>query len=183
MSIVENLNNCIRRMSPESQWVWFQADDHIFEADALMRLLDREVECVVPLVLRRSPPFVPVVYRDFIPGEGYMPYGYDELPPEGLIEVHAAGSAGMLIRRPLLEKIGDPWFEYEAGAKLNEDLIFCRKIREHAPIHCDVEVTFGHRGTFTVYPVYDGRWGVGLNMGTASGGKANTIVVHATKEH
>jgi hypothetical protein len=186
VSIVENLNNCIRAQPDSSEWVWFQADDHIFPDDALMRLLDRDVDCVVPLILRRSPPFVPVIYKDFIPGRGYMPFGLHQLPEKGLIEVHAAGSAGMLVRRTLLDKIGDPWFEYEAGTKLNEDLTFCRKIRDHAKIYCDVEVVFGHRATFTAVPHFEnGRWGVGLRMGAATNGKSNTIVVHPTeiKEH
>ena len=182
VAICENLNGCIRRMADDSKWIWIQADDHIFpDGDELIRLLDREVDVVVPLMLRRSPPFVPVIYKDYLPGKGYKPFGYDELPREGLFEVYAAGTGGMLVRREILEKIGDPWFTYAEGEKLNEDLHFCQKVRKHSKIYCDVEVTFGHRGTFTAWPIFDDeRWGVGLNMGSSSNGKSNTIVVHAT---
>ncbi len=186
IALVDNLNDCIRKMSGD--WIWIQSDDQTWEPDALVKLLDRNVPVVVPLILKRSPPYHPVVFKDQT-DEGYMPYSLAELPTEGLMEVHSAGSGGMLIRRHVLDKVGMPadapwqerhWFTYGEGIHLNEDLVLCRRIREAGyPIHLDTEVTMGHRSTYTVLPtIEDGRWGVQMNMGPTSNGKPNTIVVH-----
>ena len=186
VSIVENLNDCIRQM--RGDWIWIQGDDGIFDNGTLMALLDHQVDVVVPLMVKRAPPVSTVIYKDFNEGEGYMPFDFDELPEDGLLEVFAAGSHGMLIRKHVLEAVGWPksepwekrlWFEYEQGQRLNEDLVLCRRIREAGyKIWCDVETTIGHRGMFTAWPVYEnGRWGLGLNMGPSTNGKSNTLVV------
>ena len=186
VSICENLNTCIRAMRSDHEWIWIQADDHLFpDGNELLRLLDRQVPIVAPLMMRRSPPFVPVAFRSYEAGEGYMPFAWDELPESGMIEVVAAGSGGMLVRREVLDAIGDPWFIYSEGEGLHEDLTFCRRASEHGfPIYLDVEVRIGHRGTFTAWPTFsDGRWGVGLNMGPSLGNQTTpTIVVHPNKE-
>lgn len=181
VSIVENLNDCIRQMKGE--WVHIQADDHIFDNQLLLNLLERDVDVVVPLIIRRSPPYTPLVFKDYAQGKGWMPFGFDELPTEGLLEVEAAGSGGAVIRKHVLDAIGEPWFQYEAGDKLNEDLYFFRRVREAGfKIYCDVEQVMGHRGMFTIWPYREnGHWGLGLNMGTSSAGKQNTLVVYPDK--
>lgn len=192
VAVVDNLNNCLARMSPDSEWVWIQADDQSWEPDALIRLLDRDVDVVCPLILKRSPPFHAVAYKEQS-AEGFLPFALSELPASGLLEIHSAGSGGMLIKRPVLDAIGLPreapweerhWFTYGEGQHLNEDLVLCRRIREEGfSIWLDCEVTMGHRGTFTVIPVHeDGRWSIGLSMGQSSNGKSNTIVVHPKEE-
>lgn len=195
MAVVDNLNDCLRRMAPTSEWVWFQADDHSFEPSALKKLLDREVDVVAPLILKREPPFNTVAFKEQS-DEGYWPFSLTELPETGLVHVWAAGSGGMLVRRHVLEAIGQPadkpwnerhWFTYGAGVHMNEDLVLCQRIREAGfDIYLDVEVQIGHRGSFTVVPVHEGgSWGIGLNFGQGSSGKSNTIVVrpNETKEN
>lgn len=188
MAVVDNHNNCIQRMSDESEWVWIQADDHCWDPDALIKLLDREVDVVVPLILKRNPPYHPVAFKSFEPGQGYMPFSLSELPGEGLVKLHSAGSGGMLIRRHVLEAVGEPldvpwneryWFTYGATRHMNEDLVLCQRMTEAGfDIWLDVEVQFGHSGSFVVQPVYeDGRWSIGLNMGQSSNGKSNTLVI------
>lgn len=177
VSVVDNLNHCIRGM--RGDWIHIQSDDHLWEKDALIRLLDWDVDVVVPLILMRSPPYAPVIYKD-LNEDGYLPYELGELPQEGLIEVFAAGSGGMTIRKHVLDAIGDPWFEYDSGQHLNEDLVLCRKIREAGfKIHCDVSVVMGHRASHTIWPIYDDRsgWSIGFNLGPASDGKSNSIIV------
>jgi hypothetical protein len=99
----------------------------------------------------------------------------------------------MLVRRNVLEAVGWPkdkpweerlWFEYEQGQRLNEDLVFCRKIREAGfKIWCDVETQIGHRGMFTAWPHYsENKWGLGLNMGPSTNGNPNTIVINRELE-
>jgi hypothetical protein len=131
-------------------WVWLIGDDHVFDPDILIRLLEHEVDVVVPLCLKRTPPYDPVVYsRQNMQSE----YVGADLPESGLTQVYAAGQAGMLIRRHVLDAIADPWFEVQGGA--NEDLTFCAKIREAGfRIWCDVDVRLGHMNTYTVWPAF-----------------------------
>jgi hypothetical protein len=157
--VVGNCNTICRRMIGE--WVWLMGDDHVFNPDILLRLLEHDVDIVVPLVFTRTPPYKPVVMK--------APHGFDEhghleyevawLPESGLHEVYAAGSAGMLIRRHVLEAMADPWFATD-GKGLNEDFAFCRRAREAgATIYCDVDVQMGHIAPHTIWPEHrDGGW-------------------------
>ena len=93
-------------------WLWIMGDDHLFDPDILNRLLARELDVVVPLVAKRMPPFEPVIFSRLVDAEGhvYKKYRYEQLPTSGLLEVPVAGTAGMLVRRPVLNAVGDPWF-------------------------------------------------------------------------
>lgn len=168
-SVTQNLNRNIQDMRPYDEWLWIIGDDHTWEPDCLMRMLkamddNPEIDIMVPLVVRRNPPWTLVVFKeagtfeDSIPQ--WMPYKFEEIPDEPW-EVDAAGSAGMLIRKHVLEAMGFPWFESTNGVYLNEDVIFCVKAREQGfRIFANPNVTMGHIGIFNVRPVKrDGRWG------------------------
>ena len=138
--------------------------DHVMDFDLLQRLLSHDVDVVVPLCLKRSPPYDPVVYSHQNEQGEYV--GYYDLPEHGLVEVHAAGSAGMLIRRRVLDAFEDPVFESHGG--LNEDLSFCAKVREGGfQIYCDVDARLGHISEISVWPELrdDGEWGISLHLG------------------
>jgi len=169
-SVVENLNQIIRQLRLQDEWVWILGDDHVWPQDTLMRLLDTmdqndDIDVLVPLVVKRNPPWHLVlfheagVYDDGLPR--WKPYGWDEVPETGTFEIDAAGSAGMLVRREVLETMGDPWFQSSGGIVLNEDVMFCRKAREHGyNVYATADVTMGHLGIFNVRPLYrEGRWG------------------------
>ena len=170
-SVTENLNQVIRQLRPEDEWVWILGDDHVWQSDCLLRLLEAlddtpDADIVVPLVTRRNPPWQLVLfhqagsYQDGLPR--WQPYGWDEIPEHGVFEVDAAGSAGMLVRREVLDRIGDPWFESSGGVVLNEDVVFCSKARMHGyRIFASADVAMGHLGIFNVRPMRrdDGRWG------------------------
>lgn len=169
-SVVENLNHVIRQLRDEDEWVWILGDDHVWEPDCLMRLLDAldetpEADIIVPLVTKRNPPWHLVLFReageydDGLPR--WQPLGWDEIPETGVFEVDAAGSAGMLIRRHVLDAIGDPWFRSSGGVILNEDVMFCRDARQLGyRVYASADVTMGHLGIFNVRPMWrGGRWG------------------------
>jgi len=169
-SVVENLNQIIRQLRPDDEWVWIIGDDHVWEPDCLTRLLDLldqtpEADIIVPLVTKRNPPWHLVLfheageYEDGLPR--WQPYRWEDIPENGVFEVDAAGSAGMLVRREVLDTLGDPWFENSGGVILNEDVMFCRKAREHGfRVFATADVTMGHLGIFNVRPLHrDGRWG------------------------
>lgn len=157
-----NCNQIVRGLADHHEWVWILGDDHTWSQGTLMRLLAHDVDVVVPHCLKRTPPWAPVAYSHQN-DEGW--YVAADLPEKGLTEVHAAGSAGMLIKRHVLEAIGDPWFRPAPDAEgLNEDLYFCQRVREEGfKIYCDPSIPFGHIATHWVMPVWgDGGWDVSL---------------------
>ena len=168
-SITENLNSIIRDLRPEDEWVWMQSDDHTFPADTLVRMLKimddhPEVDVLVPLVLKRNPPWIPVLYHalDTVDSTGhplYQTMNQHEIPDTGVFPVDAAGSAGMLVRRHVLDTLGDPWFYNTVDASgrqvvVNEDVTFCQRVRHHGfGLYATADVQMGHIGIFVVRPV------------------------------
>lgn len=156
VSIAGNLNMMIHKaLKADAAWVWIMGDDHVFDADLLMNLLDRGVDIIAPLCARRRPPYMPHVY-------GARPDGlfdgcrWEWLPREGVAEVGGAGTAGMVIRRHVLETMPAPWFEVGRTQPdaLGEDLWFCRKAREAGfKVYVDCENKIGHIAMATVWPV------------------------------
>lgn len=151
-------------------WIWIMGDDHVFSPDILAKLLDHDADIVVPLCLMRNAPYRPVVWVDHPGGEPNLVKRIDlaNHPEGGLIEVAAAGSAGMLIRRSVFEFVEEPWFE--AGGDLTnrvgEDVYFCRKARAAGlAIYCDLDSVIGHCSTTVVWPVreHDG-WTFAFSM-------------------
>lgn len=170
-SVTENLNALIRNLHDDSQWIWILGDDHTWENDCLLRLLKAadetpEADILVPLVVKRNPPWHLVIFHqngereeDGMPR--WLPYQWSEVPEEGTFEIDAAGSAGMLVKREVLDTMGDPWFRSTGGVVLNEDVTFCRDATQHGfRIYASADVTMGHIGIFNVRPMRrDGRWG------------------------
>lgn len=158
VDICGQLNLMIRDL--QGDWLWIMGDDHAIDAELLPRLLSHNVDVVVPHCVRRNPPWQPVV-NESEDEDGWQVAAV--LPEEGLTEVWSAGSAGMLIKRHVLEAIEDPWFTPAPNAiGLNEDINFCRKVREAGfKIYCDPAALLGHISHYTVYPRWDegtGRW-------------------------
>lgn len=162
-SVVQNLNRAIWDVHETDSWswVWCQADDHAFSPDLLMRLLDHERDVVCPLIVRRSTPHRLVIGKEEVfPDEpsgrtypGYVALALEDVPDE-LFTVEIAGTAGMLIRRPVLDAIGYPYFESTDGAYLNEDIEFSRKVRRHGfDIWVDPKARMAHLVTTPVWPV------------------------------
>ena len=169
-SVTENLNAVIRNLRDEDEWVWVLGDDHVWPADALTSMLEilddtPEADILVPLVVKRNPPWHLVVFReagtydDGLPR--WQPFQWEEIPASGVFEVDAAGSAGMLVRRHVFDAIGDPWFRSTGGVVLNEDVTFCSDARNLGyGIYATADVTMGHLGIFNVRPMRrGGRWG------------------------
>ncbi len=167
LNVAQNCNMGIRAMVGE--WVWIMGDDHVFAPDTLARLLAHEVDVVVPLCVRRKPPFIPLAFNQPLPGDPpwkFPPWKWSQLPAEGgLHRIYVAGSAGMLIRRSVLDKIGDPWFEVgqQSSEQLNEDSYFCVKLAKAGiPLYVDLDTHIGHLTTCALWPARrpDGQWTV-----------------------
>jgi hypothetical protein len=179
-SVTENLNKImgdVRDERPDDAWVWIMGDDHCWNSSALvdmLRTMDRhpEIDVLVPLVTKRNPPWHLVIFDEV--GEHaddgtpmFKPIPWERVPTKGVFEVDAAGSAGMLIRRHVLEAMEQPVFysTLDSGGRqvvLNEDVTFCTRIRhEHGfRVFATADVVLGHLGIFNVRPMHNGeRWG------------------------
>lgn len=167
-NITGNCNELARRM--QGDWLWMIGDDHAFMPNILEQLVLHDVDVVAPLCLQRASPFPHVVYS----GEdtsGDVEQGthilYRDLPSSGLHEVYAVGGAGLLVKRHVLEAIGEPYFE--TFGKQNEDLEFCRKIRNAGfKIHVDCDALLGHIGNMIIWPVWNNEVGWGIRLQTGS---------------
>lgn len=197
-NITGNLNEAAAKV--QGDWMWTMGDDHFFAVDLLEQLLSHNVDVVAPHCLVRSAPFLPVVYS----GEEEDPVVegthivHMDLPPGGLVEVYAVGGAGLLVKKHVLDAIGQKYGHecrgckgkgqmgeepclycdgkgfvpvyFETYGKQNEDLEFCRKIRECGfKIHCDTSALLGHIGNMVVAPGWheDFGWGVKMYLGGA----------------
>jgi len=169
-SIVQNFNLGVETMlQSQAQWMWVIGDDHMFGRDVVLRLLKHDVDIVAPLCVRRGPPFTLVAFDEAgskVDADGnplYHMLDMDDLPDHGLMPIPATGSAGMLIKRSVFEALEPPWFRNGDLVTVNEDVIFCERVREELglTVWLDVDTYIGHLGTFCAMPMHqDGRWGL-----------------------
>lgn len=151
--ITQNFNNCVKKMIGD--WVFFLGDDHSFAPDILFRLLDHNVDVVVPIAPCKVAPWAPCVIHGPIDGESIwhdnMPlYTWDELSGDGLLalpEGDFIGQAGMLVKKKVLDRIGYPWFkagQLDAG-RLQEDMTFCHELQKLGyTVWVDQNIIFDH---------------------------------------
>lgn len=178
LNVAANFNAGIRAMlaNPALQWAWIMGDDHEFDETVLLRLLQRDKDILVPLVVRRQPPFIPVLFKkpnDDTPLGQFPPLWWHELPAHGLVGpeqgLYTVGSAGMLIKRHVLEAMADPWFELgKMGRELtNEDTYFCKKAQEMGfEIYADMDVQMHHWTPMALVPLRTQKgWTVGMKIG------------------
>ena len=159
-------------------WLCMIDDDQVFAPDLLLRLLrhlaDDRVDIVVPLILRRNPPYAPCLLVSAPPrGAGTRVVELQEpksvryflkqmklTNQRGLQAVEAAGTGIMLVRRRVFERLPPPWFERRGD--LGDDFHFCLKARAaDCGVYCDVGTTAGHVAPMAVWPTRrpNGRWG------------------------
>lgn len=192
-SIVDNNNGVCRSMRPDDEWLWLLGDDHAWDPSLLIGLLDVMADSgagvVVPLVCRRNPPWDLVTYKAEVVRDGddrpwWEPFQWGELPETGWFEIAAAGNAGMLIRRDVLDELGDPWFCGSDGVTLNEDVLFCKRARELGHrIVASADHVMGHIGIHRIWPHRkDGRWGT-LTDWSVAGGNAPLFLPGGPREY
>jgi len=165
---IRGRNNLVRRAQEiGAEWLFFLDDDVIFRHDLLNRLLAHEVDVCASLYLGRMKPFHPIVYSHEEDGR-YFPITMADYGEDELIEVHAAGTGGMLIRMEVFRAIeaafpDQPIFEHGVAS---EDLIFCEKAHEVGfPVFCDLGARLGHLTATAIWPTYvDGEWLAGFQV-------------------
>ncbi len=169
--VATNINLAFKSImdNPALEWAWLMGDDHTFGPTILMDLLDREVDVVLPLCLNRAPPIEPTIIEPVEGGKRLKPLS--SMPTEGLYKLkpgEVCGDAGMLVRRHVLEEIGEPWHrDLKSGAHDAEDREFIQRIMDHGfDVHVDVEHPIGHIAPTELIPVQvKGEWQVRVNIG------------------
>lgn len=169
MLIARSLNGAFQSMMavPALQWVWVMGDDHTFEPDVVLKLLDNDVDVVAPLCLNRLPPMDPTIVNHTKERMKYL----EELPTRGLYKLQAdetCGDAGLLIRRRVLEAIPAPWYDHRiSGAVASEDQAFVQRIKDAGfDVHIDLGVTIGHINPVVFEPVLkNGAWEIRMTGG------------------
>ena len=158
------INRCIDLMRPEDQFVHIWADDHVFQPDILNKLLDHNLPIVAPLVCLRSWPFRPSLFHD---KDGvFIGYDWSELAGQaGVIPVDAYGGPGVVIRREVIEALGQPFFECMPGSRESprEDLwTFLKCKRSGFQPYCDLDLPIGHCLAAAIFPArtIGGAYGV-----------------------
>ena len=169
-----NCNLLIEEMlkHKQYQWLWFMGDDHMFEPDCLLRLLNHDVDCVMPITPRRSFPYDPVIWRTHHPETGDNRwYTWNDLEKfkDRLVPVAAGGQAGLLVKRRVFESMEAPWFHVGWLYKddLQEDIFFTRRCNERGyPVYADPMNIMGHIITSIVFPKWtpDGQLGIAMNL-------------------
>ena len=165
-------NNLSRRCLDEGfDYLWFMDDDHSFASDLLEKLLASAMEfdlpIVMPLCTTRRPPFHLVTYGrnpDESNPDPYLPISLEGAPAEGIIELEAGGTAGMLIRRDVLEAVEEPWFK---NTPRSEDIVFCEDAKAKGfKVYGDLSCRLGHILTTVVAPkLGEEGWVTGLVIG------------------
>jgi hypothetical protein len=182
--IADNTNALIETtLARDKEWFWYMGDDHAWSPNLLTKLLGQTLQrgpgevpgrpIIVPLCLMRNPPYRPVIWKNDwdseAKGDGrFARVDLADHPDGGVIEVEAAGGAGMLIHRSVFDALERPWFEAGRGstARVGEDINFCEKAREHGfSIWCDLDSVLGHCATTVVWPVREADgWTFGFSM-------------------
>jgi len=165
-----NRNEAIRRAGPEITHFWFIDDDHVFDAEILMNLLNHKLELVCCLTQLARPPFWPVLFSNEVEMNGqtkWQSIPWTEIDgKKGLFgPVWAAGGSGILVARTLTDRMADPWFALGQfkGKKdeCNEDMYFYDQVRKAGvPIYVDLDSRLGHSAPCTVFAEQDeqGLW-------------------------
>ena len=148
--VAQNFNKGVQRMT--GAWAWFVGDDHEFGEDTLLKLLDHQMDVVVPITPCKAPFGYPFVLHGTDGGwhDTLQTYSWAELSGPGLKALPKGdfvGQAGMLVRKSVLDAIGYPWFKcgmFDHG-RLQEDMWFCRELQQRGyTIWIDQEVIFDH---------------------------------------
>jgi hypothetical protein len=161
-SIAKERNILLDRAdSLKADWILFVDDDQVFDADALIRLLDRNVDLCGGLYLTRTPPHRPTAMRqsDSETGTFWSPLALEAVGSDGLEAVDALGMGFTLVRRAVWEAVPRPAFRAGqlAPDETGEDVWFCLQAKAAGfQPYVDTSVLVGHITTKVVIPTARG---------------------------
>lgn len=189
--VVDSCNRAYSKLKEGEDWVMLMGDDHRFPPEIVLKLVglmyENDLDIITPLCFKRDFPPTPVVYRyqkmkqkdprsersawNEKKEMGLVPINLNDFPQGGLIEVDGVGSAGMVVRRRVIEKMEPPWFRFGVG-HWGEDLHFCRRAQDLGfKIWVDLDMPLGHIVNATTWPMHNdrGEWVVEYDFNTKGG--------------
>lgn len=164
--------------------ILFMDDDMVCKSNALLQLLEHDVDIVTGLYLSRSYPHQPLIF-DLADESGACLHAYlvDDTPR--LIEVVAAGFGFVLIKTDVFRRMEKPWVRL---GELNQeewcdDVGFFNRVRKVGiQSYCDTDCRIGHIGTMIIWPDKEGnKWMSGYDTygkGTINVPQLNPDVVY-----
>ena len=189
-SIPAQRNQIVEALEPDHTALWFIDDDHRFRRDVLRQLLSRgpAYDILGAFYCMRHPPFQPVA---FVPHEGRQMRGlaWAQLPPpdQGGVVVLPPGSgigtAGMLIRRRVLDALDPPWFSerFLTTDGIGDDLYFCQQAAQAGfRVAIDLNARLGHIGQHTAWPDWDAERGWHVRLDCYGGRDEPDLSLHLT---
>lgn len=150
--IQENRNTIVERAKILGfERILFIDHDMVFEPEGVQQLLSRDRDIVgAPFAVKFLPtdPFCAVKKTDSTGAKIW------EEIEEGLFKCCGLGTAFILIKTSVFDKVPKPWFEIRYNndglQEWGEDLWFCKQARDAGfDIYCDTKVYVGHVGDFT----------------------------------
>lgn len=163
--LTDKRNEIVRRFLATDLTALLMLDsDMVFPPGMVHRLAAAHKDVVGVLYAKRFPPHETVGGVTRTPdgmGRAVGVHNYFPVAPgQGLRRVDRVGGGVLLIRRPVLEAIREPWFEFPPGRQDSEDMVFCDKVLTAGfEIWADTDLEVGH---LTVVPVFPTP---GLRMG------------------
>lgn len=160
----ENRNAIVRQtLKSNAEWLFFVDDDNVFPSDTLMRLLAHDRPIIGSVYVNKQYPWIPHVYR-YTEGTPEQPILFRniplaELPVNQVVAVDGLATSGMLIRREVLERLGDRAFRID---ELGDDLGFCHRAKLAGfELAVDTGSILQHVGRIPLAPHYneeEKRW-------------------------
>lgn len=150
---------CQKALDTDCDVLLFLDVDHLFEPDILPKLLNRDKLIVSARYHVKSPPYHPNFY--VVPRNGFAVAGRYKAVHygTGCFEIDRCGAGGLLIRREAIERIGFPWFRYQAAPEpphdmsTSEDFYFCQRAQEAGiTLWGDWDATMDHLYTKPIGP-------------------------------
>lgn len=166
-------------LSNDCTHVLFIDDDMAYRPDALMRLLQHDVDIVSGLYLSRSYPHVPMVFDVADESGACLPI-YLMDGKSGIIPIVAAGFGFLLIKLEALKKMEKPYVrlgELDSEQWCDDIGFFNRARKAGIESYCDLDCRVGHMGTMIIWPNYENeKWFSGYD--TNGSGVLNSPQIH-----
>ncbi len=149
-TVAENRNyTAVQAVRNGSDYLFFVDDDMVFEPDYVDKMIAHDKDIVGGVYASRMEDSPLLVYDINKPLE--EPYDLRKDKVDKLTQVHAKGTALMLIKTRIFKKIPQPWFEFtyhkNGMVKEGEDWSFCKKARKYGfEVWADPNIKTGHLG-------------------------------------
>lgn len=143
-----------------ADWIGMMDDDMVVNPDVFHKLIQRNVDVIIPTTTSRKPPFDPVIY-DLVPADEPNGRFKNKYVPRftlkrGLNKADGVGSGVILFKANIFDQIMRPWFwtfpvqENEYGKidrATGEDLFFSTRARNFGfDLYYDGDLQVGHEG-------------------------------------